>query len=306
MAQRFLLAGTAYNVPGGKSMVGGTIYNIVKGKTLVDGTGYDIKFKPDASPVLNENDWSVISDVSTRGYASHYWAVGDTKQITLNGTVGNTTFNNLVICAFIVGFDHNSDIEGKNTIHFQIGKSSITGEKNLCLVDSVPDTENGYFSMNDSASNIGGWASSKMRTVLLGSPKGTTSPLSGSLIAALPKDVRNVMKYARKYSDNRGGGYNLSSYVTATYDCMWLPSIYEIRGYTGSSNSYESDYQKQYAYYANGNSLTFYRYNDTSSKALPWSRSAHNDSDSRFCFCTEGNTIGSANMSAGLSPMFCV
>lgn len=64
------------------------------------------------SDVLNENSWAVIKAVSDSGQGDNYWDVGDTKTITINGKIGNTTFNNLSINAFIIGFNHNSSREG--------------------------------------------------------------------------------------------------------------------------------------------------------------------------------------------------
>lgn len=57
---------------------------------------------------LEDNDWAMISQVSNSGKGSSYWAVGDTKTITINGEVGNFTFSNLSIAVFIIGFNHNS------------------------------------------------------------------------------------------------------------------------------------------------------------------------------------------------------
>jgi len=87
---------------------------------------------------LNSTTWADISAVADAGLASDYWAVGDTKTIVLNGQVGNCTFSNLSIDAFILGFDHNSDKEGTNRIDFQIGK---IGGKDVALCDSVHGSE---------------------------------------------------------------------------------------------------------------------------------------------------------------------
>lgn len=311
MAHKTLVSGTAYNITGGKSLVSGTAYNIKGGRTLVGGTGYDISFGSDVSTILNDNDWETISAVATAGLAQNYWSVGDTKQITINGTIGNTTFSNLSVWAFILGFNHNSSVEGTGRIHFQIGKTAQTGGTDICLIDSTynsSSTSAGYFNMNYSYSNSGGWKSSKMRTVLLGNNNTPTSPLSGSLIAALPSDLRAVMKGTTKYSDNTGGGSNTASYVTATTDYLWLPAEYEIFGTRRYANSAEQNYQKQYTYYANGNSKVKYCHSATSSTAAWWLRSTRAASSGLFC---DGGASGSAsthhaNFSYGVAPAFCV
>ena len=51
-------------------------------------------------------------------------SVGDTKAVTINGTVQGFTFSNLSVQAFITGFNHNASREGNHKIHFQLGKIS--------------------------------------------------------------------------------------------------------------------------------------------------------------------------------------
>ena len=75
-------------------------YNAPTNKTVT----VNAKF---VSNTLNENDWSVIKTVSDSGQGDNYWDIGDTKTIVINGKVGNFTFSNLSIDAFIIGFNHN-------------------------------------------------------------------------------------------------------------------------------------------------------------------------------------------------------
>ena len=143
---------------------------------------------------LNDNTWATIKEVSDAGQGENYWSVGDTKRITINGKVGNFTFSNLAIDAFIIGFNHNSSREGTNRIHFQIGK---IGGKDVCLCDSQygsGQSGNGYFNMNPNNSNSGGWNGSYMRKTLLGNSGTPSSPPANSMLAALPSDLRAVMK----------------------------------------------------------------------------------------------------------------
>lgn len=268
-------------------------------------------FNGEVDTTLNNNSWSFISVMSNAGMASNYWAVGDTKQITIDGSVGRTTFTNFNVWAFILGFDHNSEIEGTNTIHFQIGKTGQTSSKDICLIDEKYNSStayDGFFTMNYSSSNSGGWKSSKMRTVLLGNNNTPASPLSGSLMAALPSDLLGVMKACTKYSDNTGGGSNTASYVTATPDYLWLLAEYEVVGNRIHSNSAEPNYQKQYTYYANGNSKVKYRHSATSSTAHWWLRSTRATTSTAFCYmyAAGGVSNAAAYYSYGLTPAFCV
>ena len=153
--------------------------------------------------------------------------MGDTKAITINGNVGNTNFSNLSINVYIIGFNHNSAREGNNRIHFKIGK---IGGTQVALVDSQYGSgvsSSGYFSMNTSNTNSGGWANSHMRKTVLGSDASPTSPRANTLLAALPADLRAVMKPITKYSDNTGGGNNTASYVTSTTDYLFELAEFE-------------------------------------------------------------------------------
>ena len=105
--------------------------------------------------VLNNNDWDTISEVSSAGTGANYWSVGDRKQVTLNGTMSRLSLSNYSTYAFILGFNHNSSREGNNRIHFQIGKTALSGGTDICLVSGYNDDSDFY--MNTSSTNAGGW-----------------------------------------------------------------------------------------------------------------------------------------------------
>ncbi len=259
------------------------------------------------STTLNSNTWAQIREVSDAGTGANYWSVGDTKTITINGTVRNTTFSSLSVDVFILGFNHNSNREGANRIHFQIGKISGTP---VALVDSnygSSVSSTGYFSMNSSDTNSGGWNSSQMRTTLLGSNSTPTSPTASTLLAALPSDLRAVMKSCTKYSDNTGGGSDTAGYVTSTTDYLFLLSEWEYHGARTYANSAEQNYQAQYAYYQAGNSKIKYKHNATGTAANVWCRSVGSSNSYGFCLVyTDGSAYGSgASYSYGVAPGFC-
>ena len=278
------------------------------GKVIMSGIVPPLVAPLLVDPVLNNNSWETISKVSQMGLAAQYWAVGDTKTITINGKVGNTTFSNLSVDAFILGFNHNSRREGANRIHFKIGK---IGGKQIALVDSHYDSVGSsasYFQMNASNTNSGGWNGSSMRKSLLGNSGTPSSPPSNSLLAALPADLRAVMKAVTKYSDNTGGGSNTASYVTSTTDYLFLLSEFEYHGARTYANSAEKNFQAQYAYYKAGNRKIHYKHNDTGTAASAWCRSVYSSLSSYFCLVY---TDGSANdynayRSYGVAPGFCV
>ena len=270
------------------------------------------------SSVLNENDWSVIKSVADASQGANYWAVGDRKAVTVNGTVGTQAINGTYY-VYILGFDHNSSREGTG-ITFGTFKTALSGGTDICLVDShYNDYSTGgqkWFNMNHSSNtNSGGWKGCDLRYDVLGSTNsnnndaGTTtatSPVSGTLMAALPSDLRAVMKPMTIYTDNTGGGSNTASYVTASVDYLPLLAEFEIFGTRSYANSAEQNYQQQYQYYKNGNSKVKYRHSSTSSTAHWWERSPSSNDGSYFCFVNAyGNaSYNAAGYSYGLAPAF--
>ena len=239
----------------------GTNYTAPANKTVTVNAEF-------VSDVLNETSWAVIKAVSDSGQGDNYWDVGDTKTITINGKIGTTNFSSVSIDAFIAGFNHNSSREGSNRIHFIIGKKS---GKMVGLFDSKygpdagwPSGGSGSFVMNTSSTNSGGWNNSYMRKTILGNSNTPSNPLANSFIAALPADLRAVMKSVTKYTDNTAnGGGNQASYITATTDYLWLLAEFEVQGARTYANSYEQNYQAQYQYFKSGNSKVAYKYNAT-------------------------------------------
>ena len=270
------------------------------------------------SSVLNENDWSVIKSVADASQGANYWAVGDRKAVTVNGTVGTQAINGTYY-VYILGFDHNSSREGTG-ITFGTFKTALSGGTDICLVDShYNDYSTGgqkWFNMNHSSNtNSGGWKGCDLRYDVLGSTNsnnndaGTTtatSPVSGTLMAALPSDLRAVMKPMTIYTDNTGGGSNTASYVTASADYLPLLAEFEIFGTRSYANSAEQNYQQQYQYYKNGNSKVKYRHSSTSSTAYWWERSPYYGNSGYFCYVGTGGyaNLYFAGYSYGLAPAF--
>lgn len=268
------------------------------------------QFLSGVDPVLNNNDWATIRAVSDASQGANYWSVGDTKTITINGKVGATTFSNLSIDAYIIGFNHNSAKEGANRIHFKLGK--ISGVQ-VGLVDSSYNSSvstSGKFTMNTSSTNSGGWNGSYMRKTVLGNSGTPTSPPSGSLLAALPADLRAVMKAVTKYSDNTGDTSDTARDVTSTTDYLFLLSEFEVFGKQTYANRAEQNYQAQYDYFKAGNSKVHYRHSATGSKALAWLRSVAFVEPFGCTFIiiyTNGTTsINTADTSGAVAPGFAV
>ena len=244
---------------------------------------------PDTSLANNTPD--IIAAAAKSGQAANYWSVGDKVGIAVNGSFGGLSYNNTVY-AFILGFNHNSSVEGGNSIHFQFGKTAAGVD--IAFVNSYGSTSTG-FCMNTSNTNSGGWNNSYMRK--------TICP---AFLAALPKAWQNIIAACTKYSDNTGGGSNTASYVTATSDKIWLLSEMEVQGTRSYANSAEANYQKQYDYYRNGNSKVKYQHTATTSACYWWLRSVYASYTYDFCgVYTDGSANSSyAYISNGFAPGF--
>ena len=306
MAHKILIGGTAYDIKGGKCLVGGTVYSIKKGRTLIGGTGEDIVFSS-VSPILDENDWATIREVSDAGQGSNYWSIGDRKAVTLNGTVGHLTLSNYTTYAFIIGFNHNASVEGANSIHFQLAKTELSGGTDVALCDSnynLRPSTTGYFSMNNIKTNSGGWESSQMRKNICGT---SLSNYSGTIIAVIPAALRAVLKSVTKYTNNTGNS-SAASAVTATTDYFFLLSEFEVFGSIKYANSNESSKQAQYAYYSSGNSKIKYKHNGTSITASWWLRSPRASVSYAFSIVHTSAKADYRNAldSIGFAPGFCV
>ena len=244
---------------------------------------------PSAS--LADNTPEIIQAAAKAGTAPNYWNTGDKIGIAVNGSFGGLSYNGTVY-AFILGFNHNSDVEGGNSIHFQFGKTS--NGTDIAFVQSYGKTGTG-FCMNTINTNSGGWNNSYMRN--------TICP---AFLSALPTAWQNVIVSCTKYSDNTGGSSNPASNVTATSDKIWLLSEVELYGTRSRSNSAEANYQKQYDYYKNGNSKVKYKHSATSDACRWWLRSVRAGSVSAFCgpYITGSVDDSVAYASYGFSPSF--
>lgn len=283
---------------------------------------------------LNDQTWAEIRQVSDAGKGSEYWSVGDRKAVLVNGTVGTQAINQ-TLYVYILGFNHNSAKEG-NGIQFGTFKTALSGGTDVCLTNgkynSYDTGGTKYFNMNHWGNvNYGGWKACDLRYDVLGSTKTApknygkqhasgdvgydaptdtaTNPVANTLMAALPSDLRAVMKPITKYTDNVAGGTDVAGNISASVDYLPLLSEQEIFGGNRTySNQYEKNYQVQYAYYSAGNSKVKYRHSSTGSTAYWWERSPYYASGNGFCSVTASGVANYifASYSRGLAPAFMV
>lgn len=306
----------------------GTNHNAPADKTVT----VTAQFMP-AKKALNDQTWAEIRQVSDAGKGAEYWNVGDCKGVLVNGTIGTLSVNT-TLYVYILGFNHNSAKEG-NGIQFGTFKSALANGVDVCLTDgnynSYKTDGTKTFNMNHWGNvNYGGWIASDLRYDILGStnqaPSGygaakttsavgydapantATSPVANTLMAALPADLRAVMKPITKYTDAVGNSSNVAANVKTSVDYLPLLAEFEIFGTRSYANQYEQNSQVQYAYYTAGNSKVKYRHSATTSAAYWWERSPYYNGSTNFCFV---NTYGNANAtgarySYGLAPAFMV
>ena len=269
-----------------------------------------------ASPkTLEESTWAEIAQVSAnKQWDAMGWQVGDSKTITLNGTVGTLALDNYQCKVYIIGFDHNAEKEGQG---ISFGLLEGIDSKQLCLVDQYYGTNTAEvmaFSMNTTATNAAGWKVANMRKTILGStdvengdatPNTITNPAANTLMAALPADLRAVLKPITKYTNN-GGPTPTTAMITPTIDYLPLMAEFEVFGVRTNANPGEKTYQAQYEYYKSGKGKIKYKQNDVASAATWWLRSP--SGSGFFCYVyTDGaaNRI-TANGASGVAPVFLI
>lgn len=248
---------------------------------------------------LNDTSWAAIKQVSDANAGANYWAIGDCKEVTMNGKVSNgLTLTNYSAWVFIIGFNHNAEREG-NGIAFQGFKATKNGTS-VALVDNRYNNacSAGYFSMSvTSPSGVGtavGWSESNMRQNIM--------PLIKS---AFPSDLQTVIKASTIYTDNSGQGQG-SVTPTATQDDVFLLAEYEIFGQRFIATTQEADFCKQYAYYTAGNSKVKYRHDAVGTATVWFERSPYASYPANYGIVTEQGKSSwvSSNYSRCVAPCF--
>ena len=269
-----------------------------KDKYMEDNLVVSLETVPDT--VFNNNSWDVIKAAVNAGTAASYWKVGDRKAVTLNGTVGNKSFSNTTTYCYILGFDHNKSVEsgGAHSLHIGFGASALSGGAYIAYCDSKCNnyvSTTGYFSINSSNTNSGGWNSCQMKSTICPAFKN-----------ALPSDLQSNIRAVTKWQNNGNSTSGQSS-----SNEIWLLSEMEIFG--SAPNSKYTANQVQYDFYkgvTGWSAAPKIKYQDTAtSRAVRWwERSAYSSNSYNFC---NVNTDGSVNYgnsegSLGFAPCLCL
>ena len=250
--------------------------------------------------VFNNNSWDDIKAAVNAGTAASYWKVGDRKEVVLNGTVGNKSFNNTTTYCYILGFDHNKSVEsgGAHALHIGFGASALSGGAYIAYVDSKYNnsvSSTGYFSMNSSNNNTGGWNSCQMKSTICPAFKN-----------ALPSDLKSNIRAVTKWQNDGGSTTGQSS-----SNEIWLLSEKEIFG-SASESKYTAN-QLQYDFYkgvTGWSAAPKIKYKDTSTSqaVLWWERSARSGYSNNFCLVNTGGGAVHAgpDSSRGFAPCLCL
>ena len=251
------------------------------------------------SLTFNNSSWDTIKSAVNAGTAASYWKVGDRKAVTLNGTVGIKTFSNTTTYCYILGFDHNKNVEsnGAHALHIGFGASALSGGAYIAYCDSSYGSavSTSCFNMNTSNTNSGGWNSCQMKSTICPAFKN-----------ALPSDLKSNIRAVTKWQNN---GKSTSGQSSSNE--IWLLSEMEIFGSAQYSN-YTAN-QLQYDFYKgvtgwSAASEIKYKDTNTSDAVNWWERSARSSNSSNFCIV---NMSGGANLivagsSIGFAPCLCL
>ena len=246
---------------------------------------------------FNNQSWSDIKAAVNAGTAASYWKVGDRKEVILNGTVGAKTFSNTTTYCYILGFDHNKSVEsgGAHSLHIGFGASALRGGKYIAYCDSKEDSSvssTGYFSMNSSKTNSGGWNSCQMKSIICPAFKN-----------ALPSDLKSNIRAVTKWQNdgNSTSGQSSSNEI-------WLLSEMEIFGHSEyTANQLQYDFYKGVTGWSAAPRQKF-KDTSTSDPVRWWQRSAHWGNSFTFS-CVNGgggDIFIEANISRGFVPCLCL
>lgn len=212
-------------------------------------------------PAFADNTWEDIAKACQWNRVPNTWAVGDQMSMTING---------VAYMVDIIGKSHDDYADGS-------GKAPLTFQLHDCYETA--------YTMNNTATNTGGWESCAMRNTHL-----------PAIFALMPLVVRSAIKGVNKLS-NAG---DLSNITTTTVDYLFLLAEIEVFGAREYSASGEG---AQYEYYVTNSKVK--KLNGSNGKW--WLRSPSGYIRTNNCSVTETgarNHIYSDNV-LGVSFAFC-
>ena len=242
--------------------------NVTKITRNLDGVTLFELSKFPQKDTLENMSWEDISIVCKAGLAAEYWAVGDQKTISMDGTS---------YAVDIIGFDH--DVPANTTAY---------GRTNAGITFQLHEIYNTSYQMHTSTLNKFGWHECYMRTSVM-----TT------LYNKLPVELRNVIVKV-----NKNAGYDAvgKRTIKTSSDSLFLLAETEVLGAEKYAVSGEGS---QYTYYKNGGNTVK---NINGTKRVWWLRSLSESDSDGFCSITtvgKSNVYGNTSK-LWVSFAFCV
>lgn len=215
---------------------------------------------------LNDCSWDLIQELAYAGTLGDYYNEGDTKEITIGAntiTMQLASINN-----------------GTGTA----GQYYPNGTADFVSVELLPDLH----VMNSTATNVGGWNGSQMRTYL-----------NETVYPTLPSDLKSVIV---EKTHMRTAGNQSTSLVSAS-DKLWLPTTWEV---SGISSTEGADYNIYYSIFPDSNSRKKHRKSEPTSAREWWLSSPIGNNSTNFqSISTYGSNTGeNANLSRGVALCF--
>ena len=287
---RYLLKEVTVTVDGTAVPSAVTWKNLCEAEVTVTATGpIVIKASAITDFALNDCPWEMIERIASSGEAAKYFRPGDRKRIFPEGWPDHSLFlipkEGMTVRvdisgdleAFILGIDHNPDIEGTGRIQFGMGKM----DANLVsMADNCP--------MNPEGGN-GAFGDSWLYVHVLNS----------AVLSALPLTLRVVLAKTPKMT------YNTTAKKLETVEeLFWLPSEYEIFGTTSKSAASEKNGQAQYEYFKMGNRTALYA-TDGTTKTAQWLRSPYPGNNWAWCKVTAAGAVTTGAATDGCGVLVC-
>ena len=142
-------------------------------------------------PIFERNSWAVIKQAVQQGVASQYWAVGDTKQLIVDGYTYNIRISDMT--------------QGQYVYADGVTPTNMVFES----VELLPD----IVAMNSTATTVGGWSDSQLRT-----------NLNTNIIKRLPTSLSALLEDIVIYSEEG----NDSKQLVPSLDKLFIPSKEEV------------------------------------------------------------------------------
>lgn len=215
---------------------------------------------------FSQATWDEIVYACQKNKVPETWVVGNSKPVY-------DEYGEVFFTADIIGKAHDDYADGS-------GKAPLTFQTH--------DLYGELWGMNDENTNVGGWASCRVRTERL--PE------------VLEKDFPDPIKGAVREVNKLTSAGNQSATINTTADKLFLLSEVEIFGSVSYSKSGEGT---QYDYYKAGNS----KKKNYGGSAYAWfARSPCRDDNTAFCYVNMYGYAGGSNASlqSGIAFAFCL